>query len=116
MKVQIDFNFKSGDSIKFSFDLNELNKTEIAVEMAKNFEKKVALLNCKASKYFKKSSVLSHRRFEMSIYLENVHVRTVFAGIGTGNAVLKDNEALIDLLSILLGDITEKPSQITEIA
>lgn len=102
MKTQLVFNFKSGDAIKFSFDLNENNLSEVSSSMVRNFEKKLLLLQSKAAKYFKKSTVLSHRRFSMDIFIENTHVKTVFSGIETSNGLLKDSSALQELLQIML--------------
>jgi hypothetical protein len=119
MKTQINFTFKSGDALKFSFDLTNENLSEIVAEMNTNFERKTAILNSKASKYFKKSSVLSHRRFAMDIYVDGKHVKAIYSGIDTGNGMLKDSEALTDLLQKMLSNTVElvsKPSQITEIA
>jgi hypothetical protein len=102
MKTQLVVNFKSGDAIKFSFDLIEENLSEISSSMVRNFEKKLFLLQSKASKYFKKSSVLSHRKFSMDIFIENKHVKTVYSGIETSNGLLKDSSALQELLQIML--------------
>jgi hypothetical protein len=102
MTTQLNFNFKNGESIKFSFDLNEENLSEVSSSMVRNFEKKLFLLQAKASKYFKKSSVLSHRKFSMDIFIENKHVKTVYSGIETGNGLLKDSSALQELLQIML--------------
>jgi hypothetical protein len=104
MKTQVNFNFKSGDAIKFSFDLTQLNIDEITESMVKNFEKKILILQSRASKYFRKSTVLSHRKFSMDIFIEDKHVKTVFSGIETSNGLLKDSEALQDLLQTILFD------------
>lgn len=102
MKTQVNFNFKSGDGVKFSFDLTEDNLSEVASSMVRNFEKKIFLLQSKAAKYFRKSTVLSHRKFSMDIFIENTHVKTVFSGIETSNGLLKDSSALQELLQIML--------------
>ena len=102
MKTQLVFNFKSGDAVKFSFDLNEENLDSVASSMVRNFEKKLYLLQSKAAKYFKKSTVLSHRKFSMDIFIENKYVKTVYSGIETGNGLLKDSSALQELLQIML--------------
>ena len=94
MKAQINFNFKDGNSIKNQFDLNEGNVSAIAAEIGNNFAKKVFLLKSDAAKYFKKSNVLSHRKFSMDIFIEGRHVKTVFSGIETGNGLVKDQKAL----------------------
>ena len=108
MKAQLNFNFKSGDAIKFAFDLNNSNVTEVSNEMIANFEKKILLLQSKASKYFKKSSILSHRKFSMDIFIENTHIKTVFSGIETSNGLLKDSPALEELLQVVLFDAMDK--------
>lgn len=102
MKTQVNFNFKSGDGVKFSFDLTEDNLSEVSSSMVRNFEKKIFLLQSKAAKYFRKSTVLSHRKFSMDIFIENTHVKTVFSGIETSNGLLKDSSALQELLQIML--------------
>jgi hypothetical protein len=107
MKTQMNFTFKSGDAIKFSFELTELNITEISTSMIKNFEKKLTLLESKASKYFKRGNVLSHRKFSMDIFIEDKFVKTVFSGIETSNGLLKDSSALYELLQIMLFDALE---------
>ncbi len=102
MKTQVNFNFKSGDGVKFSFDLTEDNLADVSSSMVRNFEKKIFLLQSKAAKYFRKSTVLSHRKFSMDIFIENTHVKTVFSGIETSNGLLKDSSALQELLQIML--------------
>ncbi|MBK9936696.1 MAG: hypothetical protein IPP05_21915 [Cytophagaceae bacterium] len=49
MKTFLVVNFKSGDGIKFSFDLNEGNLSEITGSVVRNFEKKILLLQSKAA-------------------------------------------------------------------
>jgi hypothetical protein len=75
--------------------------------MIKNFEKKLTLLESKASKYFKRGNVLSHRKFSMDIFIEDKFVKTVFSGIETSNGLLKDSSALYELLQIMLFDALE---------
>lgn len=108
MKAQINFNFKDGNSIKNQFDLTEGNVSAIATEIGNNFAKKVFLLKSDAAKYFKKSNVLSHRKFSMDIFIEGKHVKTVFSGIETGNGLVKDQKALEELLQIMLFDAMDK--------
>ncbi|MBK9936777.1 MAG: hypothetical protein IPP05_22335 [Cytophagaceae bacterium] len=102
MKTLLIVNFKSGDGIKFSFDLTENNLSEITSSVVRNFEKKILLLQSKAAKYFRKSTVLSHRKFSMDIFIENKYVKTVYSGIETSNGLLKDSTALQELLQIML--------------
>lgn len=102
MKTQLVVNFKSGDSIKFSFDLKEDNLADVSGSIVRNFEKKIFLLQSKAAKYFRKSTVLSHRKFSMDIFIEDRYVKTVYSGIETSNGLLKDSTALQELLQIML--------------
>ena len=102
MKTFLVVNFKSGDAIKFSFDLNEGNLSEVTSSVVRNFEKKLYLLQSKAAKYFRKSTVLSHRKFSMDIFIEDKYVKTVYSGIETSNGLLKDSTALQELLQIML--------------
>ena len=104
MKASVNFQFKSGHAINFSFELNEENVKDVSASMVRNFEKKIFLLQSKAAKYFKKSNVLSHRKFEMSLYMQGKYVKTCYSGIETSNGLLKDSLALEELLVIMLFD------------
>jgi hypothetical protein len=117
MKTQVNFNFKSGDGIKFQFELTEENVNGVASSMVRNFEKKIFLLQSKAAAYFKKSNVLSHRKFSMDIFIEDKYVKTVFSGIETSNGLLKDSAALEELLQIMLFEAMDevKTPEIVEI-
>ena len=88
--------------------MNNDNLDSIVSSIQRNFEKRIALIESKAKKYFKRSYVLSHRKLSMSIKINEKYVNTLFSGIDTSNSLLKDSEALKDLLETILAESIEK--------
>jgi len=108
LQTVLAFNFTNGSTIIFEFGLNNDNLDSIVSSIQRNFEKRIALIESKAKKYFKRSSVLSHRKLSMSIKINEKYVNTLFSGIDTSNSLLKDSEALKDLLETILAESIEK--------
>ena len=108
LQTVLAFNFTNGSSISFEFELNNENIDSVVSSIQRNFEKRIALIESKAKKYFKRSAVLSHRKLSMSIKINQKYVNTLFSGIDTSNSLLKDTEALKDLLETILAESIEK--------
>lgn len=107
MTTQINFNFTDKTALKFKFDLTDENVDQIAAAITRDFEKRGYLLQTKAAKYFKRSAVLSHRKFSMDIFLNNKYVKTIYTGLETSNKLIQDTAALQELLTVLCFEVID---------
>ena len=107
---KIVFRFMDCTRLEFEFNqLNEGNVEEIAIAIGEGLQQRLQILQSKASKYFKKSNVLSHRKFHIDFISDNKTVKTALYNVECSNKLARDYRAITSVIEILLGQyMTEK--------
>ena len=110
MKNAIVFRFQDGTRLEFTFDSIKLEQVEqLSIEIANGLQRRVQILQSDASKYFKKSNVLSHRKFFIDFISEGKTVKTALYNVECSNKLAKDYRAISSVIEIMVGQyMTEK--------